>query len=220
MDTFTYGFLAAALLLLASSGPSEACSCFPAHPQTAYCNGGVVIKARFVGATKVNLNNRTSEELGWIQYEIKVGKIFKGFDLITDLQFLYTPSEESLCGYTHLSTNKSEEFVIIGNMIDGKVRISSCGFIRPWDELSASQKRGIMQIYKNGCNCTIVPCLSMPCSINGDTECLWTDRLISRSWKAYQTQHNACLPQSSGTCTWQSMKLRAASTTLKSSAVL
>nr|XP_033780048.1 metalloproteinase inhibitor 1 [Geotrypetes seraphini] len=217
MDTRTYIFLAASLLLLASSGPSEACSCFSAHPQTAYCNADVVIKARFVGA---NLNNSTSGQFGWTQYEIKMSKIFKGSDHITDLQFLYTPSEDSLCGYTHHSTNKSEEYVIIGHMSGGKVQISSCGFIRPWAGLSASQKRGIMQIYKDGCNCTIVPCIAMPCSISRDTECLWTDRFTSRSWKAYQTQHYACLPQGSGTCTWQSMKPRANSSIFRSTAAL
>ncbi|XP_029467649.1 metalloproteinase inhibitor 1 [Rhinatrema bivittatum] len=218
MDTRTGGFLAAALLLLAASGPSEACSCSPVHPQMAYCKADIVTKVRFVEATKLNLNNNTDGELDWIQYEIKPDKFFKGFDMIPNLQYVYTASQESLCGYNHYSTNKSEEYVIAGYIHEGKLRISSCSFIKPWAKLTASQKRGLIQLYKDGCGCNIVVCLSAPCSTSTDKDCLWTDYLTSQSSKAYQSQHYACLPQNSNACTWQSMKPRVASTAFRSRA--
>ncbi|CAJ0963049.1 unnamed protein product [Ranitomeya imitator] len=35
-----------------------------------------------------------------IQYEIKMIKMFKGFDNVTDINFVYTSAESSLCGIT------------------------------------------------------------------------------------------------------------------------
>ncbi|XP_034508610.1 metalloproteinase inhibitor 1 [Ambystoma mexicanum] len=213
------GMVAVALLLVTSGRPLEACSCGPQHPQTAFCYSDVVIRGRIVGEVKLNRNNSTAEEPSWTRYQIKVNKIYKGFDLITDLEFLYTPMHDSLCGYNHPSNNKSEEFLFSGHIVDGKVMISVCGFNSPWSKLTPNQRRGLAHIYKNGCNCVIVPCSAPPCSVSSPKECLWTDALMSRSWVGHQAQYLACVHKGNDECKWESMKSSAATTIFKTSRI-
>lgn len=202
------GLAAVALLLLAQGTPSEACSCAPQHPQSAFCHSQVVVRGRIVGIEKMRRENSTDEEPSFLRLQIKVSKVFKGFDLKPELEYLYTPIHESLCGYSHPSNNKSEEFLFSGHIVNDMVMISVCGFNSPISKLTPSQKRGLTHIYKTGCGCEIVPC-NGPCAVTKSNQCLWTDALMSRSWVAHQALHLACTEKSNGNCVWESMKSRA-----------
>ncbi|XP_006165858.1 metalloproteinase inhibitor 1 [Tupaia chinensis] len=196
------------LLLLCLTAPSRACTCVPPHPQMAFCSSDLVIRAKFMGPAEVN------ETTLYQRYEIKTTKVFKGFNAlgdVADLQFVHTPAMESVCGYFHTSQNRSEEFLIAGQLRNGHLHITTCSFVAPWNSLSLAQRRGFTKAYAAGCEeCTVFPCLSIPCKLESDTHCLWTDQLLLGSEKGYQSRHLACLPREPGMCTWQSLRLRKA----------
>nr|DBA21273.1 TPA: hypothetical protein GDO54_017944 [Pyxicephalus adspersus] len=138
------------LVLSCLSQEVWSCSCSgPRHPQSVYCDSAIVIRTKFVGQ-KVSEKNRTR-----MQYQIKTTKVFKAPEGFEDVQYLYTATAESLCGYQHTSTNKSEEFVLAGHIIDGEVFINTCSYIAPWASLTYCQKRGFMQMYAKNCECTV-----------------------------------------------------------------
>uniref|UniRef100_A0A8C6QWM3 Metalloproteinase inhibitor 1 n=2 Tax=Nannospalax galili TaxID=1026970 RepID=A0A8C6QWM3_NANGA len=192
-------------LLLSLIASSRACTCAPHHPQTAFCNSDVVIRAKFVGPAEVNQTTLLNQ-----RYEIKMTKMFKGFDALghaADIRFVYTPAMESLCGYFHQSQNRSEEFLIAGRLRNGRLHISTCSFLVPWLTLSPSQQKGFTKTYSAGCGtCTVFPCSTIPCKLENNTHCLWTDQLLQGSEKGYQSRNFACLPQNPGLCTWQSLR--------------
>ncbi|CAI5795880.1 metalloproteinase inhibitor 1 [Podarcis muralis] len=209
MDTSKVcGFLTASFLLLVLLGdPTAACSCAPRHPQSAYCYADVVIRGKFVGVSKQQVNISIGEPVWWMRHEIKTTKVYKGPEEMQDVRFLHTPAMESLCGYEHKGPLKGEEYVIAGMLEGDRAMITACSFIEPWSQLSFAQKRGLSSDYSKGCNCTVVPCNSMPCSITSDNQCLWTDGIMSRIWDGFQAKRLACLPrgESTGLCTWQSL---------------
>ncbi|XP_062975594.1 metalloproteinase inhibitor 1-like [Elgaria multicarinata webbii] len=203
------GFLVASFLLLTLLvDPTAACTCAPRHPQSAYCNADIVIKGKFVGVSKELLNISIGEPVWLMRHEIKTTKVYKGPEEMQDVQFLHTPSMESLCGYEHKGTLKGEEYIIAGMLEGNRVIISACSFIQPWAQLSAAQKRGLSSEYSKGCNCIVVPCTSMPCSVSSDNQCLWTDGITSRIWESIQAKRLACLPRSEKLCAWQSLSIQ------------
>ncbi|XP_042309215.1 metalloproteinase inhibitor 1 [Sceloporus undulatus] len=201
------GFLTASFLLFALLGdPTEACSCAPRHPQSVFCYADVVIRGKFVAVSQESVNISAGEPVWWIRYEIKTIKVYKAPEEMQDVHFLHTPAMESICGYEHKGL-KGEEYVIAGMLEGDRVMISACSFIQPWAQLTLAQKRGLSSDYSKGCNCTIVPCTSMPCSVTSDNQCLWTDGIMSRVWDQFQAKRLACLPwpRKPGLCTWQSL---------------
>ncbi|KAM5221068.1 LOW QUALITY PROTEIN: metalloproteinase inhibitor 1 [Ctenodactylus gundi] len=193
------------LLLLSVVAPSRACSCAFTHPQTAFCNSDFVMKAKFLGNSQVNLTTFHK------RYEIKMIKMFKGLDTMehaADTSFIYTPAMESLCGYFHKSQNSSEEFVITGRLHKGHLHITACNFVVPWHKLTPSQRDGFTSSYSAGCGaCTVLPCVSIPCTLENDNHCLWTDTLF-HGLEGFQSRHLACLPREPGFCTWQSLRIQ------------
>ncbi|XP_075041613.1 metalloproteinase inhibitor 1 [Mixophyes fleayi] len=186
------------------SWEARSCTCGPRHPQSAYCDAAVVLRAKFIGQTD------SEKKEHWTQFEVKTTKVFKAPEALQDIQYVYSGKEESLCGYQHTSTNKSEEFVVAGMMVDGSVYITSCSFIAPWSSLTYCQKRGLMNVYEKNCGCQIVQCFSLPCEITNDLQCLWTDPLMQRKslYSGHQASNWACVNNGSGLCLWDSLKSR------------
>ncbi|XP_012789151.2 metalloproteinase inhibitor 1 isoform X1 [Sorex araneus] len=194
------------LLLMWLTAPSRACTCVPPHPQISFCKADFVIRTKFVGPGEFNQTSL------YRRYEIKITKILKGLNTsenVHDTEYIYTPGMESVCGYMHRSKNRSEEFIVAGKLRDGHLYISTCSFVAPWNSLTPAQRQGFIKTYAAGCEeCTVFPCLSVPCKLQNNTHCLWTDSLFRRSEKGYQSLHLACLPQKSGMCAWHSLRYR------------
>ncbi|XP_030633723.1 metalloproteinase inhibitor 4-like [Chanos chanos] len=190
------------LLALGMEAPAEGCSCMPAHPQQHFCNSEIVIRAKVTGEKIISPSNNSSPYTKIIQYEIKLIKMFKGFDKVKDIQYVYTSVYSSLCGVKLDATNKVQ-YLLSGNMwSDGKVSIGLCDFIEPWDNLSLSQKKNLNYRYQMGCDCRIATCYSVPCSTTTDNECLWTDWLIDNSLSGEQARQYACIKRTDGSCSW------------------
>ncbi|XP_053551557.1 metalloproteinase inhibitor 1 [Bombina bombina] len=209
-------FFALFLVIFACiSKEAWSCRCALRHPQSAYCNSDVVIRAKFVGQTLHTTSDGTAT---LVKYEIKTIKIFKAPAGIQDIQFLYTPQMDSLCGYSHHSTNKSEEFAVTGFVMNDRVHINLCGFITPWASLSPYQKKGFQQLYKENCQCQIIPCYSVPCETENNKQCLWTDLVMKQILKnneGPQSSKLLCVENNDGFCVWESMKSRLYTTVSK-----
>ncbi|XP_035414342.1 metalloproteinase inhibitor 4 isoform X1 [Cygnus olor] len=192
----------------------EACSCAPAHPQQLICDSALDEMPSFVSIRNALIRAKISSEKvvpasddpldthKMIRYEIKQIKMFKGFEKLKDVQYVYTPFDSSLCG-VKLEANNKKQYLLTGQILnDGKVFIHLCNYIEPWDDLSLSQKKSLNQRYQMGCGCKITTCYMVPCSITAPNECLWTDWLIERKLYGHQAKHYACIKRSDGTCSW------------------
>ncbi|XP_038842416.1 metalloproteinase inhibitor 2-like [Salvelinus namaycush] len=159
---------------------AEACICRPQHPQQAFCNAEVVIRAKVVG--KKALSND-------IKNDIQQIKMFKGCDQVIHAIFTDTTS----CSVT-LEINK--EYLFTGKLETGRMHITLCDYNPPWEALSAAQKNSLTRLYKSGCDCKIFPCTSLPCPIITSDACLWTDLGTDNG------QNLACIKRRDGSCAW------------------
>ncbi|XP_016122710.1 metalloproteinase inhibitor 2-like [Sinocyclocheilus grahami] len=134
---------------------AEACSCSPVHPQQAFCNADVVIRAKVVGKKEVDSGNDIyGNPIKRIQYEIKQIKMFKGPDRHIDV--IFTAPTSAVCGVTNLDTNGKKEYLISGKAeANGKMHVTLCDLIMPWESMSATQKKSLSQRYQMGCDCKV-----------------------------------------------------------------
>ncbi|CAM5155408.1 unnamed protein product [Eretmochelys imbricata] len=189
------------LLLGRAARPADACSCSPVHPQQAFCNADLVIRAKAVSGKEVDSGNDVyGNPIKRIQYEIKQIKMFKGPD--KDIELIYTAPSSAVCGVS-LDTGGKKEYLIAGKSEgNGKMHITLCDFIVPWDSLSATQKKSLNQRYQMGCECKISRCPSIPCFVSSSDECLWTDWVTEKNINGRQAKHYACIKRSDGSCAW------------------
>ncbi|XP_010729629.2 metalloproteinase inhibitor 4 isoform X2 [Larimichthys crocea] len=180
----------------------EGCSCHPAHPQQLFCGAEIVIRAKISGEKIVSPSNSSSPYMKMIQYEIKMIKMFKGFDKAKDIQYVYTPVFSSLCGVKLDSNNKAGYLLSGGMWSDGRITIGQCDLVESWDNLSLSQKKNLNYRYQMGCECRINTCYTVPCASTGENECLWTDWLLDNSLNGEQARQYACIRRSDTTCSW------------------
>ncbi|MBN3270823.1 TIMP3 inhibitor, partial [Polyodon spathula] len=174
---------------------AEACSCALSHPQEAYCNSDIVIRAKVVG--KKLLKDRA---FGTMRYTVKQMKMYKGFNKMQHVQHIYTDASENLCG-VKFEVNKYQ-YLITGRVFDGKVYTGLCNFNEKWEKLTLSQRKGLNHRYQLGCNCRIKPCHSLPCFVTSKNECLWMDMLSYIGYPGHQSRHYACIQQKEGYCSW------------------
>uniref|UniRef100_A0A8C2G4A6 Metalloproteinase inhibitor 2 n=1 Tax=Cyprinus carpio TaxID=7962 RepID=A0A8C2G4A6_CYPCA len=166
---------------------AEACSCSPVHPQQAFCNADVVIRAKVVGKKEVDSGNDIyGNPIKRIQYEIKQIKMFKGPDRHIDVVF--TAPSSAVCGVTNLDTNGKKEYLISGKRLSFHYR---CCF---WSNNCTR--------YEMGCDCKITRCATFPCEISAPEECLWTDWVTEKIIHGRQSDHYACIKRGDGSCAW------------------
>lgn len=174
---------------------TEGCSCALTHPQDAFCNSDIVIRAKVVGKKLLR-----DGPFGTMRYTLKQMKMYKGFDKVQHVQHIYTDASESLCG-VKFEINKYQ-YLITGRVYDDKVYTGLCNFNERWERLSLAQKKGFNHRYQLGCNCRIKPCHYLPCFVTSKNECLWTDMLSHFGYPGYQSRHYACIQQKEGYCSW------------------
>uniref|UniRef100_A0A8C2NSA3 Metalloproteinase inhibitor 3 n=1 Tax=Capra hircus TaxID=9925 RepID=A0A8C2NSA3_CAPHI len=154
---------------------AEACTCSPSHPQDAFCNSDIVIRAKVVGKKLVK-----EGPFGTLVYTIKQMKMYRGFTKMPHVQYIHTEASESLCGLK-LEVNKYQ-YLLTGRVYDGKMYTGLCNFVERWDQLTLSQRKGLNYRYHLGCNCKIKSCYYLPCFVT--------------------SKHYACIRQKGGYCSW------------------
>ncbi|KAM3597619.1 uncharacterized protein V6R79_006960 [Siganus canaliculatus] len=176
---------------------AEACSCSPAHPQQAFCRSDVVIRAKLIGLNEVEVGNDIyGNPIKRIKYDIKQ---IKGPN--QDIDAFYTAPSSIVCG-VNLETN-GKEYLLTGRIeADGKMHVTLCNFVVPWDQTSATQKKSLTERYEMGCDCKITRCTSVPCMISSPAECLWTDWVMEKTVDGEQAKHFACIKRSDNSCAW------------------
>ncbi|KAI4900536.1 hypothetical protein NFI96_026730 [Prochilodus magdalenae] len=189
------------LLLWRVGEVAEACSCSPAHPQQAYCNADVVIKAKVIGQKEVLAGSDTyGNPIKKIQYDIKQLKMFKGPN--REIDAVFTAPTSAVCG-VNLESDGKKEYLITGKLeSDGKMHVTLCDFIEPWQSLTIAQKKGFEVRYQTGCECRIVRCASVPCSVSDPLECLWTDWIVESTVQGPQVKFFTCIKRHDDSCAW------------------
>ncbi|XP_035656812.1 metalloproteinase inhibitor 2-like [Oncorhynchus keta] len=179
----------------------EACSCAPVHPQQAFCNADVVIRAKVVGEKEIDTGNDIyGNPITRMQYDIKQIKMYKGPD--QDIEEIFTAPVSAVCGVT-FDTSGKKEYLISGKVeAGGKMHVTLCDYITPWESMSPTQKKSLTQRYQMGCDCKIVRCPSLPCAISAPEECLWTDLMMEKQVYGRQANHYACVKRADGSCSW------------------
>ncbi|XP_029453189.1 metalloproteinase inhibitor 3 [Rhinatrema bivittatum] len=174
---------------------ADACTCWPSHPQEAFCSSDIVIRAKVVGKKLMK-----DGPFGTMRYTVKQMKMYRGFNTMPQVQYIYTEASESLCG-VKLEVNKYH-YLITGRVFEGKVYTGLCNFIQKWDHLTLPQRKGLNYRYEQGCSCKIKPCYYRPCFVTAKNECLWMDMLSSFGYPGYQSKNYACIKQKEGYCSW------------------
>uniref|UniRef100_A0A0D9S487 Metalloproteinase inhibitor 2 n=1 Tax=Chlorocebus sabaeus TaxID=60711 RepID=A0A0D9S487_CHLSB len=127
-------------------------------------------------------------------------QMFKGPE--KDIEFIYTAPSSAVCGVS-LDVGGKKEYLIAGKAEgDGKMHITLCDFIVPWDTLSTTQKKSLNHRYQMGCECKITRCPMIPCYISSPDECLWMDWVTEKNINGHQAKFFACIKRSDGSCAW------------------
>uniref|UniRef100_A0A9J7YI18 TIMP metallopeptidase inhibitor 4 n=1 Tax=Cyprinus carpio carpio TaxID=630221 RepID=A0A9J7YI18_CYPCA len=161
---------------------TEGCRCLQRHPQQDFCSSDIVIRAKVIGKVSSTVPGLTA-------FKIQTIETFKQSDK-KRIQVIYSP--QTSCG---ISLNNGE-YLLSGQVQNGRVIVDLCDLVEPWNQLSQVQKASL-SMYQKGCVCEISPCTGESCLI----EILQKKCLLSLDdEKALQS---VCLPGSDGFCRWQ-----------------
>uniref|UniRef100_A0A8K9WPQ6 Metalloproteinase inhibitor 2 n=1 Tax=Oncorhynchus mykiss TaxID=8022 RepID=A0A8K9WPQ6_ONCMY len=119
---------------------ADACRCLPQHPQQAFCNAEIVIRAKVVGKKAVS---------NAIKYDIEQIKMFKGCDQVIHAIFTYTTS----CSMT-LEINK--EYLFTGAVLTTLPKFNS----QHWLTLSVLRPQQRSALHLSACS-ALTFCLSV-----------------------------------------------------------
>ncbi|XP_062842756.1 metalloproteinase inhibitor 4-like [Trichomycterus rosablanca] len=192
MATFQTGILLLILALWITEPGVEGCSCAQAHLQQHFCYSDIVIRAKVIGEQTVfPTDSLHGEEM--IEYKIKLIKMFKGFDKVDNLTYVYTSVHESLCG-VRLDAKNKVQYLLSGSLFNqGKVEVELCGIVEPWDELPLAQRKNLHR-YQKGCECEISSCYEHHCRATKN-KCVWHPY-------SEQTVFGVCTKHANGSCGW------------------
>ncbi|KAM9443506.1 metalloproteinase inhibitor 3-like [Clarias gariepinus] len=186
-------FLLIILALGITTPVTEGCSCGEAHLQWHFCHSEIVIRAKIIGQKIISLRkNSHGEKL--IEYKIKLIKMFKGFDKVDSIQYIYTSIHESLCG-VNLDAKNKVQYLLSGYMWHRKVVVELCGIVERWDNLVLAQKKNLKYRYQKGCECKISSCYKSRCHATSANECVWFP-------ESTQTLQGVCIKRTNSTCNW------------------
>ncbi|KAB5537067.1 hypothetical protein PHYPO_G00114590 [Pangasianodon hypophthalmus] len=187
-------FLLIILALGITAPMAEGCSCVHSHFQDLFCHSQIVIRAKIIGQKIISpSHNLYGEKL--IEYKIKLIKMFKGFDKVDTIQYVYTSVQESLCG-VKLDAKNRGQYLLSGYLWrEGKVVVELCGIAERWDNLLLAQKKNLKYRYQKGCECKISTCSRPRCRAISANECAWFPF-------SSQTLQGVCMKRTNGTCNW------------------
>ncbi|TGZ52466.1 Uncharacterized protein DBV15_08874 [Temnothorax longispinosus] len=211
-------------VLLAPVQKAAACSCAQAHPQTKFCESDFVVVVRVKKILPVSDYE--------IAYKVKINRVFKvriicrnvrrafiakcNLDLTVRLCFflpqsnpkadvalmqnlLRTPSTDSMCGVT---LNVGDTYVLNGRIVSGKAFISYCGLSIRWADTTTRQRKGLRQLYQQGCVCDILYThwrrKGAVLESSGGKNCLWES---TPGPQDCQEKYGVCMASPSG-CSW------------------
>lgn len=89
-------------------------------------------------------------------YGIELLRLFRGGQkaamALAREGLLWTPSHDGLCGVTF---REGIRYLVTGSLHGAKPWVSTCGFVRPWAELTRKQRKGFQRLYEQGCRCSV-----------------------------------------------------------------
>ncbi|XP_020298685.1 metalloproteinase inhibitor 3 isoform X2 [Pseudomyrmex gracilis] len=185
-------------VLLAPVQRVAACSCMPMHPQSKFCHSDFVVVVRVKNIT-------TKHSVGdyEIAYKVKINRVFKSnpkADVALMQNLLWTPSSDALCGVT---LNVGETYVVDGRIFSGKPFISICGLSIRWAETTSRQRKGLRQLYQQGCGCNILYThwrrKGAVLESSGGKRCLWES---IPGPQVCQEKYGVCMADNTGGCSW------------------
>uniref|UniRef100_UPI00358F53E1 metalloproteinase inhibitor 4-like n=1 Tax=Myxine glutinosa TaxID=7769 RepID=UPI00358F53E1 len=182
-------FLLAICALWLHQQTTQACSCYPTHPQMKFCSSTIVVKVKVIKETKIP---HPQDQRALRNFVVKQIKMYRSIRKM-EVKNVITPYSSAACGITL----KKDTQYLLGGSIDrqGRFIVGLCDLVLEWNSLSMPGRNHINHSYNKGCGCKIKWCHGFPCAVDSSKECLWTDL-------TYQVLDLACLPHWDGTCRW------------------
>lgn len=185
-------YLCGILLLLWIPDHVLTCSCSVTHLQQQYCHSTLVALVEVANETTSNgtfPENRI--------YTTNIGTLFKGSsDKFSGI--LSTAYHDSLCGVV---LELGETYVVAGKLNDlNQMKISLCGLVYKWSQLSDFQRTSLKKGYGNSCQCQIIPCYNKACEPSAKT--CYLNTYNYKQARCIQTSSLCVAHNVTGGCAW------------------
>ncbi|XP_071850532.1 metalloproteinase inhibitor 3-like [Apostichopus japonicus] len=228
MPTMWFSHVLSVVLVMSSIRNIQCCSCEQLHPQEEYCAADYVIQGRVTAEDVTFIENE-----GDYQYqESNLPSFFDdyfpssvGFDAIrktvytVDIEKSYKRNGLTATGttveiivslqgaflYCNVRLSVNQNYVIMGDVVDGQLTLGVCGYYRTVNQITQRQFQGLKRQYRKNCN---------KCSICGQydycdsTEGICTLESASYNFGSYGDGGNCeidfarCGKNKKGICVW------------------